>query len=165
MNNDTTTSIQIPAASPHDVLNGILRDGARQMLGEAIEAEVADYIAAHAHQRDAAGHRHPVHHMGMGVGLGGLAVGGPSGVADPHSAHQRLLCEYAGQVGELPLRPSGPDAVFHQHRNAGGIVSAILQPLEPINEQRRDRRAKFFHRKPPEVLDVCQVPMAGRVTR
>ena len=32
-------------------------------------------------------------------------------------------------------------------------------------EQRRDRRAKFFHRKPPEVLDVCQVPMAGRVTR
>jgi peptidylprolyl isomerase len=32
-------------------------------------------------------------------------------------------------------------------------------------EARRDRRQKFFHRKPPEVLDVCQVPMTGRVTR
>ncbi|MEJ2382894.1 MAG: peptidylprolyl isomerase [Xanthomonadales bacterium] len=32
-------------------------------------------------------------------------------------------------------------------------------------DQRRDRRVKFFHRKPPPVLDVCQVPMAGRVTR
>ena len=37
--------------------------------------------------------------------------------------------------------------------------------LRRLLEQRRDRRAKFFHRKPPEVLDVCQVPMAGRVTR
>lgn len=30
---------------------------------------------------------------------------------------------------------------------------------------RRDRREKFFHHKPPKVLDVCQVPTAGRLTR
>jgi peptidylprolyl isomerase len=30
---------------------------------------------------------------------------------------------------------------------------------------RRDRKEKFFHQRPPRVLDVCQVPMAGRVTR
>ena len=52
MNNDTTTSAQIPEASTNDVLAGILRDGARQMLGEAIEAEVADYIAAHDDEPD-----------------------------------------------------------------------------------------------------------------
>ena len=51
MNNDTTSSVQIPEASTNDVLAGILRDGARQMLSNAIEAEVADYIATHAHPR------------------------------------------------------------------------------------------------------------------
>ena len=57
MKNDTTTPLQIPEGSTRDVLTEILRDGARQMLGEAIEAEVADYIAAHTHERDADGHR------------------------------------------------------------------------------------------------------------
>jgi transposase-like protein len=40
-----------------DVLTEILRYGAQRMLAEAIENEVAEYIAAHADQRDADGHR------------------------------------------------------------------------------------------------------------
>ena len=59
MKNDTTTALQMPEASTKDVLTDILRDGAREMLGNAIEAEVADYIAAHAHERDANGRRLP----------------------------------------------------------------------------------------------------------
>jgi len=47
VNNDTTTSLQIPAATTDDVLSGILHDGARQLLVQAIEAEVVQYIAAH----------------------------------------------------------------------------------------------------------------------
>ena len=82
MNNDTTTSVQIPEASANDVLAGILRDGARQMLGEAIEAEVADYIAAHADQRDAAGHRLVVRNghapqRDVQTGLGAITVKQP----------------------------------------------------------------------------------------
>ncbi len=82
MNNDTTTSIQIPEASTNDVLAGILRDGARQMLGEAIEAEVADYIAAHADQRDDAGHRLVVRNghapqRDVQTGLGAITVKQP----------------------------------------------------------------------------------------
>ena len=57
MRDDTTTPLQIPEDAAKDVLNEILRDGAREMLGKAIEAEVADYIAIHGHQRDADGHR------------------------------------------------------------------------------------------------------------
>jgi peptidylprolyl isomerase len=30
---------------------------------------------------------------------------------------------------------------------------------------RRERKQRFFHQQPPQVLDVCQVPMAGRVTK
>lgn len=32
-------------------------------------------------------------------------------------------------------------------------------------DDRRNRKQKFFHNRPPKALDVCQVPMAGRVTR
>jgi len=39
-----------------NVLSEILRQGAQQMLATAIENEVAEYIAAHADERDGAGH-------------------------------------------------------------------------------------------------------------
>jgi len=29
----------------------------------------------------------------------------------------------------------------------------------------RNRKQKFFHNRPPRVLDVCQIPMAGRITK
>ncbi|MBW1906660.1 MAG: IS256 family transposase [Deltaproteobacteria bacterium] len=82
MNNDTTTSVQIPEASANDVLAGILRDGARQMLSEAIEAEVADYIAAYADKRDDAGHRLVVRNgyapqRDVQTGLGAITVKQP----------------------------------------------------------------------------------------
>jgi len=32
-------------------------------------------------------------------------------------------------------------------------------------KDRRNRKQKFFHNKPPAVLDVCQVPVAGRITK
>ena len=32
-------------------------------------------------------------------------------------------------------------------------------------DDRRKRKQKFFHNRPPKVLDVCQVPMAGRITK
>ena len=45
MKNDTTTPLQGPEVSAKDVLSEILRDGAREMLGKAIEAEVTDFSA------------------------------------------------------------------------------------------------------------------------
>src|ERR1700722_7872435 len=49
-----TESFQI-ATGP--VLDEIFREGARRMLQEAMEREVADYIARHADLRDQRGHR------------------------------------------------------------------------------------------------------------
>ena len=82
MDNDTTTSLQIPEASTKDVLTGILREGAREMLSKAIEEEVADYIAAHANDRDADGHRLVVRNghaptRDIQTGLGAIAVKQP----------------------------------------------------------------------------------------
>ena len=52
----STTDIRIvPLPKGQDVLTEILRDGARRLLTEAIEAEVTAWIDAHAHLKDAAG--------------------------------------------------------------------------------------------------------------
>jgi peptidylprolyl isomerase len=32
-------------------------------------------------------------------------------------------------------------------------------------KDRRKRKQKFFHNKPPKVLDICQVPVNGRITK
>ncbi len=82
MRDDTTTPLQIPEDAAKDVLNEILRDGAREMLGKAIEAEVADYIAVHGHERDADGHRLIVRNghapeREVQTGLGAISVKQP----------------------------------------------------------------------------------------
>jgi len=50
-------SAQDGAVSVASLLDQIVRDGARQMLAAALQAEVAAYLEAHADQRDENGHR------------------------------------------------------------------------------------------------------------
>lgn len=50
----------VPLPGSHDVLTEILRNGAREMLARAIEAEVASWIDEHAHLKDEAGRRQVV---------------------------------------------------------------------------------------------------------
>ncbi len=105
MKNDTTTPLQIPEASTKDVLIEILRDGAREMLGNAIEAEVADYIAAHAHERDADGHR--------------LVV------RNGHAAERELQTG----LGAIPVKqPRVNDKRFDDHGNRLRFSSRLLPP-------------------------------------
>lgn len=56
----TPDSLIFPVPSAQDALTGLLRRGAQQLLGQAIEAEVAEYIARHAALRDEAGRRQVV---------------------------------------------------------------------------------------------------------
>ena len=46
-----------PAAVGGSLLDELAREGARQMLAAALQAEVAAYIEAHAGELDEAGHR------------------------------------------------------------------------------------------------------------
>lgn len=55
----TTESIAFPGTS-RDALSEILKQGAQQMLAQAIEAEVAEWIDAHAGATDASGRRQVV---------------------------------------------------------------------------------------------------------
>jgi transposase-like protein len=79
----------IPAPS-RDVLTEILRDGAQRLLGQAIEAEVGDWIERHAGVRDAGGRQqvvrnghHPTRTLVTGVG--------PVGVTQPRVLDRRIV--------------------------------------------------------------------------
>jgi putative transposase len=91
---ESITDIRIvPLPKGQDVLTDILRDGARRLLAEAVEAEVAAYIDAHAHLKDQAGRRQVVrngHLPGRTIqtGIGPVEVEQPR-VHDRRPADQR----------------------------------------------------------------------------
>jgi putative transposase len=91
---ESTIDIRIvPIPTGQDVLTEILRDGARRLLAEAVEAEVAGWIDAHAHLTDDAGRRQVVRNghlpeRTIQTGIGDLEVKQPK-VHDRRPAGQR----------------------------------------------------------------------------
>ena len=55
--NGSKETLAMPAAESNDVLTSVLRDGAQQLLAQAVEAEVAGWIDRHQQVVDADGHR------------------------------------------------------------------------------------------------------------
>jgi putative transposase len=80
---ESTTDLRIvPLPTSQDVLTDLLRDGARRMLAQAIEAEVAAYVVAHAHLKDHAGRQQVVRNghlpeRAIQTGLGEIEVKQP----------------------------------------------------------------------------------------
>lgn len=60
MNDSTKNADALPLATEQDVLTDVLRQGATQLLAQAIQAEVAAYLDGHAHLLDEAGRRQVV---------------------------------------------------------------------------------------------------------
>jgi putative transposase len=60
MSESTTDTRIVPLPTSQDVLTDLLRDGACRLLAQAIEAEVAAYVAARAHLHDDAGRQQVV---------------------------------------------------------------------------------------------------------
>ena len=60
MNESTAQRLVVPAVESRDVLTKILLDGAHRLLGQAIEAEVEDWLESHKHLLDGNGHRQVV---------------------------------------------------------------------------------------------------------
>ena len=62
MKDDTILKFADPAGISPDPLTDILRKGARDLLAQAVEAELCDLMAKHAHLKDAAGRQRVVRH-------------------------------------------------------------------------------------------------------
>ncbi len=70
--------------------------------------------------------------VGMGVGFGGRAVGGPAGMADAGLAGQRRFAQHRFQLGQFAGRTAALDMAAYQSGDAGGIIAAIFQPLQRL---------------------------------
>src|SRR5512135_616773 len=91
---ESTTDIRIvPLPTGQDVLSEVLRDGARRMLAQAVEAEVAAWIDAHAHLKDEAGRQQVVRNghlpeRTIQTGIGNVEVKQPR-IRDRRPADER----------------------------------------------------------------------------
>ena len=82
MKEGTVIALRQPGSFSDDPLTDILRGGARQLLAQAIEAEVDAHIAAHAGLADAQGRRRIVRHghlpeREIQTGIGAVRVKAP----------------------------------------------------------------------------------------
>ena len=93
MANDTVIKLIQPGTF-NDQLTDVLRNGARALLAQAVEAEVADFLGTHAELKTADGHRRVVRHGHLPerevmTGIGPVAVRQPrvrdreAGAEDP----------------------------------------------------------------------------------
>ena len=62
MTKDTVVAFRAPDGFSPDPLTDLLRHGARQLIAQAVEAELKGFLAAHADQTDGAGRRRLVRH-------------------------------------------------------------------------------------------------------
>ena len=82
MKEDTVVALHQPGSLSDDPLTDILRAGARQLLTQAVEAEIEGHIAAHADLTDAFGRRRIVRHgylpaREIQTGIGAVRVKAP----------------------------------------------------------------------------------------
>src|SRR5271169_5588655 len=104
MNDSTADLALLPLPQqPKDVLTDVLRVGARQILAQAIKAEVDAWIAAHAQCRDDQGHRQVVRngHLPERTILTGI---GPVPVRQPR-VHDRRPAGQAEKFSSQILPP------------------------------------------------------------
>ncbi|MNT26274.1 hypothetical protein D3C72_1618360 [compost metagenome] len=90
-------------------------------LGEVLDDAVMD-------QADAAGL------VRVGVGGGRRAVGGPAGVADADGPGQRVGGQHGLQLADLALGAAAFDAAVDDGGDAGGVIAAVLQPLQAVDQ-------------------------------
>jgi transposase-like protein len=79
MDEDRVVELRRPGGFSEDPLTEVLRAGARQLLAQAVEMEVVDFVSAHEHLTDAAGRRRLVRHgylpaREIQTGIGPVAV-------------------------------------------------------------------------------------------
>ena len=96
MTEDTVVQFRQPGSFSDDPLTEVLRAGARQLLAQAVEAEVEAHIAAHADLLDEAGRRRVVRHGHLPervvqTGIGAVPVRAPRARdRDPNGAGGRI---------------------------------------------------------------------------
>ena len=73
----------------------------------------------------------------MGVDIAGRAMCCPSGVANAHCAHRRVLVQMRFQIGNLPLFFFNPEhLVGLKGGDAGAVVPSVFESFQTIQQNR-----------------------------
>ena len=73
--------------------------------------------------------------VGVGIFFGGASVGRPASVANPICALQRVLAERFFKVAKLAFSAADVQSLgTASHRDTRGIVSAIFQPPQTLDD-------------------------------
>ena len=90
MTKDTVVAFRTPDGFSPDPLTDLLRQGARDLIAQAVEAELSAFLGTHADQTDAAGRSRLVRHghlpeREVPTGIGAVPVQVPMGFPlEPH---------------------------------------------------------------------------------
>ncbi|MDT4858304.1 hypothetical protein FQZ97_927660 [compost metagenome] len=89
------------------------------------------------HQRHAAGRAgrrtRAVAEVRVGVVHHGRTVRGPAGVGDARAAADAIVLHLLRELGDARRAARAPQAAA-VHRHTAGVVAAVLQPLQPLNQ-------------------------------
>ena len=109
---------------------GVGLGGEAAALGLELGAELAEVLDdAVVDDGDAAAD------VGVGVDLGGRAVGGPAGVADAGGAGERLPLEAGREAVELALRAPALEGAASERGHARAVVAAVLEAAQGLEQQ------------------------------
>jgi hypothetical protein len=86
--------------------------------------------------------------MRMRVFFAGLPMGGPARMPNPNCTLKRFFLQSAFEVAELSFRSPACQLSVFQGRHPSGVISAIFQAFERIDEMRRDRFATEYAYNP-----------------
>ena len=143
MKDDTVVTLQQPGSFSDDPLTDVLRAGARQLLAQAVEAEVESHILAHADLTDGNGRRRVVRHgylpeRDIQTGIGAVEVKAPRvRDRDPGAPGGRI--DFTSSILPRYLRRSKSVAellpwLYLKGISSGGFgeaLSALLGPDAP----------------------------------
>jgi hypothetical protein len=72
--------------------------------------------------------------MRVGVSLGGLAMGRPTGVADTEMTLKRTFAQVVLEVDQLALGTPHLEHIAFEDRHARRVVAAVLEPTEAVDQ-------------------------------
>lgn len=123
------------AAAVRSVLDEIVREGARKMLQQAIEGEVAEYLALHQGQRDQSGRRLVVRHGHLPTRS--LVTGvGPVEVTSPRVRHREGQSRFTSAIlppylRRVPCVEALIPALYLKGISSGDFEEALCAILGP----------------------------------
>ena len=101
-------------------------------------------------------HRYLGAHVRMGIALDRLAVRRPACMAESGQAPQRLVVQARFEVAQLALGPPPLEVAVLDGRDAGRIITPVLEPAQRLDDVTGDRLLAQNSNDATHALNLCR---------